>query len=203
MKTLSRNILAAIIIGSTLFLNACKKDNPVPEVNQEEFDGAVFNFIELEGHDDHFHETTDTTKVILKADGSASPSHMHLTEGHTYKLLINIFKNNRIINQEFIDEGDIHQFFFIPSKPDYIKYTYLDRDKNDRPIGFVGNVEVLKADNGAFDFKVVLRHGLNKAHSAAQAWDNANYSQAGGATDMEAEFEIHPSEHDGHDHEDH
>jgi hypothetical protein len=202
MRKLYRPLLAALLLGATLFSACSKKDDPVPEPDQEESDATVFNFIELEKHDDHFHETKDTVKVSFDKAGAPSPHHIHLTGGKSYRLKIVMYYKGTDITKEFIDEGDIHQLFFTPTKTGYLDYTYEDKDSKGRGIGFTGIVSVLKADGGAFDLKAVLMHGLNKDHQAAKNWDNPDFRQAGGATDFEGTFEIHPSADDGdHDHE--
>ncbi|MBC3539427.1 hypothetical protein ACFSC6_18050 [Rufibacter sediminis] len=201
MNKLFRSFLTIAALGTSLFFTACSSDDPEPEVPQEEFDGVKFHFIELEvephGDHNHYHQTTDTVKVTVAKDGTVSPHHVHLEEHAHYRLFIDVQRNGKSLNQEFIDAGDEHQFFFIPSKPDYLAYTYEDKDVNGRGIGLKGRFEVLKADDGSFDLKVVLRHGLDKAHAAAAQWNNPDYRFAGGSDDLNVTFEIHPS---GHDH---
>ncbi|MET6997568.1 hypothetical protein [Chitinophaga defluvii] len=193
MRKFYRQLLAGLLIGLTFFSACSKKDNPVPEVNQEEADAAVFNFILLEKHNDHYHEKKDTVKVSFDKTGHASPHHMHLTEGEHYRLKIVMYYKGKDITKEYTDEGNIHQFFFVPTKEGYLDYVYEDKDAKGRGIGFTGIVKVLKADGGAFDLKAVLKHGLNKDHPAAKAWNNPKFMDAGGETDFEGEFEIHPS----------
>lgn len=201
MFKLNKMLITALFMGSALMFNACKKETPKPEDNQEEFDKVVFNYIKLDPHGDHFHASTDTTKLTY-AGGTSNPKQLVLKKGNTYRLLLDVYKNGKIINPEFIEEGEIHQFFFLPSKPDYFSFKYDDpaagknpnysQDINGRHIGFRSQWEILKADGGTFNLRVILRHGLNKAHAAAQDWNSANYQQAGGATDMDITFSVRP-----------
>ena len=47
----------AYLLVFTLTLVSCQKDDPTPEVDQEEVGGAelVFTEVEREAHDDHYH----------------------------------------------------------------------------------------------------------------------------------------------------
>lgn len=200
MSKFYRLAMAALLLSATFFSACSKKDDPVPEPDQEEADATVFNFILLEKHDDHFHETTDTVKVTFDKTGAPSPHHVHLTADHSYRLKIAMYYKGNDITQEYIDEGKIHQFFFVPTVDGYLDYVYEDKDADGRGIGFTGVFTVLKADGGAFDLKSVLLHGLDKSNAAAQQWNNPGFRDAGGETDFEAEFEIHPSASDD-DHE--
>lgn len=99
---------------------------------------------------------------------------------------INLFNNGANINQEIIDGGDEHQFFFLGAPAGVFEYTY-----EDNRLGLSGILNVMTSTESAFDFNIILRHGLNKDHAAAQQWNNPQHIQAGGADDLNFKLEIH------------
>jgi hypothetical protein len=194
--TALRKSMFALLAGSVLTFNACQKDDPSPEVEQEEFNRAVFTFTRLDASGN---ETAE--KVVAELDelehnhGSSGGAHDHehvhvdLKEGATYRMAIGLYIDDKSINDEIMDEGDVHQFFFIPSVSGIVNYQYEDRDRNNRPVGLKGKLQVLQ--HGELDLNVILRHNLDKAHAGAATWNSANYAAAGGADDLNAELEIH------------
>lgn len=197
------SLLTALVMASaTLFISSCDndKDDPVPEVAQEEADGWKLTFTKLD-HDGAL-IANDTTVVRFDDEGHPTPHHLHLTEGETYRLSIDAFYKGKSVKQEFIDEGDIHQFFFTGAPDGVFEYTYKDQDKNGRGIGLEGELKVLSATATGFDWTITLSHGLNKASTHAQTWNSATFRQAGGATDFEASLDMHPVEGEHHHDED-
>jgi len=184
-KTIYRFILPAVLMLS--LFNSCKKDpTPTPEVEQEEYDAARIQFIALNPDGS---ETTDTTTVNFSKEGVPTPSHSHLAPGASYRTLITLFYKGNVINPEIISEGTEHKFFFIPSLATGVTdYVYNDQDAEGRGIGLDGKMTI---GSGEFELKVVLRHGLDKANAAAEAWNSSNYEAAGGTDDLNIAFEIH------------
>src|SRR5690606_30484847 len=100
----------------------------------------------------------------------------HLHPGEKYRTLITLYYRGNSINHEIVADGTVHRFFFVPSVAGGITdYTYNDADENGRGIGLDG---ITTVGEGEFDLKVVLRHGHNKAHAAAAAWNSTNYQEA-------------------------
>lgn len=187
MKKTTHLIALFATVAALLTFNSCTKDpDPAPVDEQEEFDDVRLQFITLNADGS---ETTDTTSVTFDQQGVPSPSHSHLEPHTTYRLLITLFYKGNNINHEITEEGTEHQFFFLPSVAEGIEnYSYNDRDEDSRGIGLDGNITI---GEGEFDLQIVLRHGLDKAHSAAQAWNSTNYHEAGGSDDLNVSFEIH------------
>lgn len=175
--------------------SSCSKDDPVPEIDQEEYDAAELIFAHGEIRDGSFVESGETTKISISETGETTPHHTHLAEGETYRLKVNLFHDGKSINQEIIDAGDEHQFFFVGAPEGVFDYGY-----EDSKVGLQGILTVTGHSDSAFDWNLVLRHGLNKDHAAAQQWDNPNYVQAGGADDLNATVELHVTTSGDHDH---
>lgn len=188
MHTVS--LVLILIIG----FSACQKDNPIPEDNQEEFNSAKITFVELTAQNGGYLEGEESTVIAFDKEGKPSPHHIHLTEGKSYRMKIELFYNGESINQEIIDEADQHQFFFLGAPDGVLDYAY-----EDEKIGLEGIMRII--EHGEFDLQVILRHGLNKGSADAQQWNSKTYAKAGGTDDMNVSFEIHIVEEGGtHDH---
>jgi len=88
------------------------------------------------------------------------------------------------ITLEVEEEGDEHQFFYTFSNS-IATVNYTDVDKNGRPIGITFNLTTTSAEIG--NLTVTLRHEPNKAASGVSA---GNITNAGGETDVEANFSL-------------
>jgi hypothetical protein len=173
------------IVAVTLTLSSCTKDPaPTPEPEQEEFDGARIQFIKLNSSGD---ETTDTLAVDFDASGSPS-NEVILNNGLSYRMLITLLLRNESQNQDVIDEGTLHQFFFDPTVPGILDYVYADADANGDGIGLDGKMTV--NGTGSLQLKVVLRHGLDKSNPAAEQWNSQDYNAAGGEDDLNVTFRL-------------
>lgn len=184
-SNLSRIFLAATAAGM-LLLSSCAKD-PVPDpvVEQEEFDHTKIMFIRLNADNS---QTTDTLFVDFDKTGTPAPAQITLGNGLSYRMLINISLKGESINNEIIEEGTEHRFFFIPDQAGLLDYSYSDADADGRGIGLDGKMTV--TGTGTLNLKVLLRHALDKSHPAAQAWNSTDYNAAGGEDDLNITFGI-------------
>lgn len=196
MKKLNRFSIIALLTIVALNFSACKKDSPVLENNQEEFDGTSITFTAGHFHGTEFHSHDEEPMVVSFSSNNpgATPESINLHEGETYLMEINIFQKGKNINAEF-DAKD-HQFFFTGAPVDVLSYEYKDAN-----LGLKGALTVNAIAANGFDFNVILRHGLNKQHASAQAWNSPNYVQAGGTDDFNRKFKIFALEGDGHSHD--
>ncbi|MCL7986547.1 hypothetical protein M8998_01205 [Sphingobacterium sp. lm-10] len=213
MKKTSIFLLAAV---ATLTFQACQKDDPVPETDQEEVGTATLIFTEVhrEAHGDHFHyhdeeggqvETVEFTTV----NGQLVPQegHVHLSKGKTYRLdLQSTDFLGRRSEQTFVTRDDIHQVFFATTPASEIsKFRYEYGDENaagqNLQVGVTGYLTVLETSN-TFVMRYVMRH-LNpgvKANITAADWNNPNFLNFAGATDLDLRFEMHFVDGAGHGH---
>lgn len=195
MKKIQLLSIVSIAFLFVFSFSSCSKDDPIPEIDQEEYNAAELVFAHGDITDGKFVESGETTKITFSPDGKATPSHTHLTEGESYRLKVTLYHDGESINQEIIDAGAEHQFFFVGAPEGVFDYSYEDQQ-----IGLTGILTVTAHSDDAFDWNIVLRHGLNKNHAVAQEWDNANYAQAGGADDVNVTTELHVTTSGGHDH---
>lgn len=176
--------IAAIAIFLIVSFASCSKNDPVPELDQEEYNSVQLVF-EHGTYANHVFTPSDETIVNFTKNGTPTPAAINLTEGESYRMKINILLNAESINQEIIDEADEHQFFFLGSPDGVFDYKYEDDQ-----VGLTGLLSALKQSNEAFDFQILLRHALNKDHAAAQNWNSTQYVEAGGADDLNIKLKI-------------
>lgn len=184
---MKKAIYSLSIIAMTTVLSglaSCVKDpTPDPVVEQEEFDHALIQFIKLNPDGS---QTTDTIAVNFNRSGSPTPGQISLSNGTSYRTLITLSLKGTSINDEIKEEGTEHKFFFNPSQPGIINYTYNDADADGRGIGLDGKMTV--TGTGTLDLKVVLRHALDKSNADAQSWNSTSYENAGGEDDLNISF---------------
>lgn len=204
--------LFIIAISILFFAPSCSKDDPTPEVDQEEVGTATLTFTEVkrEAHDDHYHYNDITNpeieevrfegeKMLLPAD-----VHLHLEVGKTYRLELKATDfAGRETQQTFLNRAETHQAFILGAEADILTYVYADRDADNNRVnvGVTGYLTVLKETN-VFTLRYVMRH-LNpgvKANITADDWNNANFTQFTGANDLDLKVVVHLVDEDGHDH---
>lgn len=177
--------LGLLMLTTAMFtVTSCTKD-PVPDpvIEQEEFDHALIQFIKLNADGS---QTTDTTAVNFDKNGTPAPAQVTLANGISYRTLITLSLKGASINNEIIEEGTEHKFFFNPTQSGILNYTYNDADTDGRGIGLDGKLSV--TGTGIIDLKVILRHALDKSNADAQAWNSTTYENAGGEDDLNITF---------------
>jgi len=184
MKKNLLTIGSLLVTAGLLTFSSCSKDPEVkPEIEQEEFNAVRIDFIRLESSGA---ETTDTVTVNFDKEGNATPSQTLLKNGNSYRTLLTLSLDGTSINDEIIEEGTEHKFFFNPSAAGIINYTYNDEDADGNGIGLDGNMTI--TGTGTLNLKVILRHALDKSLPDAQAWNSTTYEKAGGEDDLNIAF---------------
>jgi len=177
--------IAAIALLLIVSFASCSKNDPVPELDQEEYNSVQVTFEHGSYANNVFTPSDEETVVTFTKDGTPTPAAINLTEGETYRMKINLLLNDESINDEIIEEADEHQFFFLGSPTGVFDYKYEDDQ-----IGLTGLLSALKPTDEAFNFQILLRHALNKDHAAAQSWNSTQYVEAGGADDLNIKLKI-------------
>jgi len=203
MKKQRNSLLLAFVAVGAIFIASCSKDDPQPEIPQEETHEAQLTFTEVEWQDGQPVELEHPeVMVVTFEDGLAAVgTHIHLEAEKTYKVELTAYDfAGREIQQEFVDDASVHQAFILGAPDGVLDYTYAD--PADARVGVTGYLHVLQPSDG-FVLNYILRH-LNegeKARITAGDWNNAQYTQFGGANDIDLKFEVHAVEAGhGHDH---
>lgn len=203
---MKKTILFALIFASAFIYTSCSKDPVKPEEEHNHDDAAktVITFFEGHYHGTSFHKVDSTVVAIrqdgkfidaktnaLIGDGSQSPV-VELSDGELQKMTIQfIDAHGHILNGEFLEEANIHQFFFLPSESGVLNYTYKDAR-----VGFDGDFEILQTGKD-LNLLISLRHGINK--TPEKPWNDANYNRYGNE-DFKTTLRIKTVEGSAHNH---
>lgn len=169
--------IAFLFFVFTFTLSSCKRNDPVPEIDLEEFDEVKLTFINKK-------DANDLIIVNIDKLGKPDRATYSLNKNESYLMEIELFSNSESINYELIEDIDEHQFFFLV--PADAVQSYIYKDEN---LGLQGEIKFTERST-VFDFNIVLRHGLDKSHPAAKDWNSSNFVEAGGADDLSASFKI-------------
>ena len=185
-----------LILSATLLtFSACTKNDPVPEVDQEELSSASLIFTPVEKIDTDgiisyvpiIGEDADTLKFIGKQLQVAPGSHLHLHVGETYKLELKTTDfNGNASEQSFVNRADTHQAFLLNAPEGTLDFVYGDDN-----VGVTAYITVKKEAKEVLRY--VMRH-LNKgvkANIKASDWSNLNFTNFTGANDLDLKFEVH------------
>jgi hypothetical protein len=173
MKTnkINKYTILSIFLLLVISFSSCKRNDPVIEDDQEEYDAVEVVFTQI-------NDPSKTVKVIFNRNGFAEEVNYELLKNEKYNMDIFLFHGNENINQEVIETADEHKFFFFAPDNAVLDYQYLDDD-----LGLEGEISFGDYPE-RFDLKILLRHGLDKENPAAKAWNSNNYVQAGGVDDL-------------------
>ncbi|WDF70321.1 hypothetical protein PQ465_08060 [Sphingobacterium oryzagri] len=204
--------LAIIALSMIIFATSCSKDDPTPEIDQEEVGVAKLIFTEVEREEDgdhaHYHDINnpETSEITFSGANMLPPvgEHLHLEVGKSYRLqLVATDFAGRETQQTFISRADIHQAFILGAPANALSYEYADVDASGASVnvGVTGYLTV-NATANTFTLNYILRH-LNdgvKANITAADWNNANYTQFTGANDLDLKVSVHLVNEGDHDH---
>ena len=212
---MKKYILTLSIIASAFAFQSCSKDDPTPEIDQEEVGSAtlVFTEVEAEAHDDHFHyhDIANAEKDSIKFSGEKFlppvGAHMHLEVGKAYRFELKVTDfAGRPSQSTFVERADQHFAFLLNIPKDALAVSYADVNKaGDKvKVGVTGYIRVLKQTE-SFNFRYVMRHlnpGVKESINTTTDIFNADFNKFGGANDLDLKFELHlvEGDHDGHDH---
>ena len=201
MKKLKFTAILAILF---IVASSCSKDDPKPELDQEEVGTATLTFteVERESHGDHFHynDIQNAEKETVKFSGTnllpPTGTHLHLEVGKTYRLSLTATDfAGRETQQTFVERADIHQAFLLGAPAESLTYVYADKDADGKrvAVGVTGYITVNKATDKSFVFRYILRHlnaGVKDKITTAD-WNNTNFAQFTGENDLDLKVEIH------------
>lgn len=203
-----------ILLAFPLLFQACSKDDPTPEIDQEEVSGLTFTFTEVEGeaHGDHYEYSEITNPKIESISFSGTDllppvgAHVHLEVGKSYRFNVKMLDfAGRETQQTFVDRDDIHYAFILgtPVESLHVQYDDVKTDGTKTDVGAKGYFTILK-ETDTFTLNYIMRHlnpGVKAGINTKTDWSNAGYQKFTGANDIDIKFELHFVE--GHDHDDH
>jgi len=201
MKTKKNYLIAAAILMLGITSSACSSEDPEFEEDQELITDVTLLFTEV----DATGNLTTNTFTVTATDPEGletgnSPVIQTITQfqaGKRYRLDIALFNSieNENITEEILEDADDHQFYFLGSAfvgtNRFLTYDYADQDQNGNPLGLFGYVTVSATpgtNNG--QFRLVLRHDLDKNFTGARNPNFADFIRAGGETDLDIIFPV-------------
>src|SRR5690606_284073 len=194
-------ILLALI--SVFTFSACTKEDPVPEVDQEQLSTATLTFTRVEK------EVIDGKAVYTPIAGEETSSikfegpsylpevgaHLHLHVGEVYKLELKTTDfYGRESQQTFLNRSDNHQAFLLGADDSVLDFEYGDENN----VGITAYITVKKASN-TLQLNYIMRHLSANAKQQLKASDWNNSSIKLGEVDLDLRFEAHLVEED-HEH---
>ncbi|WP_297336094.1 hypothetical protein [Algoriphagus sp.] len=197
MKTYHKLPIYALSISLFAFAS-CESEDPVIENDGEVITDVNLNFTELDASGNEV--GTPLTFNASDAEGievgnALTTDDIELEAGKTYRLDIEVLNSieNEDITEEILEEGDEHQFYFLGSafEGSSAPLTYAYDDESGELIGVSGIVTVSSSPgfNNA-QFRVVLRHDLNKDFPGATNPSFSNFTEAGGESDLDVTFPL-------------
>ncbi|OJV53764.1 MAG: hypothetical protein BGO31_02595 [Bacteroidetes bacterium 43-16] len=180
LNKISKGILFSGLLA-TLALTSCKKEDPQHNHDNEEYDKIKVHLIALDASGV---QSLDTVSIEYNAHGEATPALSTIQADKSYRMLIQLYAHDELINNEIIADAAEHKFFFF-STPSSAVSNYVYNDDN---IGLDGKITF--AGLGDIKVQALLRHGLNKSHADAQAYNSANYQNAGGSNDINITLDL-------------
>ncbi|AFL85473.1 hypothetical protein Belba_2943 [Belliella baltica DSM 15883] len=196
IKNSIKAFLLPVLLGLTF---ACTSEEPTLENEEELITDVTLKFTQV---DQTGVALAATFEVVasdtegLELGGSPTIGTINLSPGLRYLVEVELFNSleNENITEEIEEEDDEHQFYFLGSAfvdTPILTYVYDDADGDGNPIGLRGYVTVAQIpvmNNG--QFRLVLRHDLNKNFTGANNPNFVDFVNAGGETDLDIIFPV-------------
>lgn len=180
-----KNNFKFLIIGAAMAVgfSACKKDKPLPDVNEEE----LITTVRLK-----FTNTANSADVRiftardLDGDGGQAPvvDQINLTSNATYNFEISEILNEtedpvEDIKAEVAEENDEHLIVYNANPSGLLAITVTDKDANNLAVGLQGTASTATIGSGTLNVK--LKH---------QPDGTKNGTEAPGSTDFDFTFPV-------------
>lgn len=168
MKMKSLNKLSMFVLASSLFLGACKKDDPEPVNEVEVITKVTATFTNTANSSEVVTFTYEDTDGV----GGNAPviTNGILKKGTTYNLSITVTgEDNEDITAEIAEEKDEHQIYFGFSQSNvFSSFEYSDKDSKNQPVGLSTRVTTIN-NSGGGDLQLILVHEPNKSLNVASS----------------------------------
>lgn len=199
MKKLNYKLQILLLALFSISLFSCESNDPEEENEGEIITDVTLTFTEVNSTGNPIgtpFEVVASDSDGLELGGNPTIGTINLEAGKSYLLEIELFNaiENEDITVEIEEEAADHQFFFLGSAfvgSPILTYTFDDEDADGNPIGLRGFVEVSATPgfNNA-QFRLILRHDLDKNFPGANNPNFENFVQAGGETDLDITFPV-------------
>jgi len=191
--------VAILMLGITAI--SCSNDDQEFEPDQELITDVTLLFTEVDATGTLTQNTFTVTASDMEGlDTGVRPEIQAITQlepGKRYRLDISLYNSveNEDVTQNILENADDHQFFFLGSAfigpNDFLTFEYADQDQNGNPLGLLGYVTVSPTpgtNNG--QFRLLLRHDLDKTFAGIRSPSFTNYIGAGGETVLDITFPV-------------
>ncbi|HQW70905.1 MAG: type 1 periplasmic binding fold superfamily protein [Saprospiraceae bacterium] len=177
-------ILSLMFVLSSLLLLSCSYD--VEPVNEEEVINEIKIILKDEDNKSYILSYSDSDgdgPIAPQITSQELPANQKLTGNITFENTLNTPVQS--ITDEILEEGDVHQLFYIFSGNPTPSIIYQDSDVNGKPIGL--QFEIITKEPYIGKLNLVLRHQPNKNGSNVNTGDITN---AGGESDVDISFDV-------------
>ncbi|MCU0437095.1 MAG: hypothetical protein MUC49_04220 [Raineya sp.] len=182
----SFNKLTMFLLAGTLFLGACKKDDPAPVNEQEVITKVTVNFTNTANSSEVVTFTYEDTDGV---GGNAPVINNGILKRNTsYNVSVIVTgEDNEDITAEIAEEKDEHQIYFGFSQSNlFSSFEYSDKDSKNQPVGLASRVTTVNSSGGG-DLQLILAHEPNKSlNIASTPW--VYDSKIGGEQDFNITF---------------
>lgn len=191
-----KKLIYLFVFTFTFGFISCQKDDPTPEVDQEEVGSASITFteVEREAHGDHYHyDDIDNPEIETVVFSGA---HIHLEKGKTYRFELKATDfAGRETQQTFVEKEENHFVFMLGIPDGAAEVVYKDKktDGTSVAVGVTGYITVI-AETSSFTLRYIMRHlnnGVKPNIDPSVDWSNSDFTKFTGANDLDLRFEAH------------
>ena len=178
---MTKNAFLTLLFAGTL-MTACKKDEPVPQEDNENLTTVNLKFTE-----------NGVTKTFsfkdLDGDGGNAPTieKISLEANKTYTFSVELFDETKSpvmdVTQEIKEQKDEHLFEFVPTPSSVLVFSNKDKDSRGYDVGLTATVKTSGASTGKL--QVVLHH-----QPPVNGTPIKNGSFSVGSVDFDGTFEV-------------
>lgn len=169
MKYLSK--FTFLLLSTVLFFNACKKDDPILEDENELIHQVRIEFIDSTSENTYTWNTSSSDTILLKANQKYAVKVSFFTLSKEQKDID--------ITNEIRDENYAHQVFYTSTPSDLLSVTYEDKDNNNLPLGIETTFTTSSSVQDG-KLRILLKH-----YSSAK-----DGKPTSGSTDVDVNFNV-------------
>ena len=192
LKKVSLYLLALVAFGFA----SCESEDPTKENDGEVITDVTLKFQELDASNALVGSVLSfkaSDPQGIEVGKTPTIQSVSLAKGKKYQMTIEVTNaiKGEDINQEILTEAAAHQFFFLGQVFDssFLSIQYADAGGIALGLKTIVTVSSSTGTNNS-NMLVVLRHDLNKSFPGASNPNFANFTQAGGETDLDITFPV-------------